>query len=185
MKRLIIILIILIGGSGCISGFQDDVNKVTQALALTLRTFISFFQENLGDCEAFLSIYDGISEEPETCDNGDEGSFQLTKLSVECIDGPPLTATANFILSQNNCQDDGTEITATGDMNMTLSFSAAGNIGTLSSQDFLAQGLTFVFGNFETKVEFANNNLSCDDSDDLLVDGDDCEVSGDCQDCNF
>lgn len=161
------------------------MNTVTQALALTVRTFIFFFQENLGNCTSFLEIYDAISEEPQTCDNGTDGSFQVTKVSVTCIDGPPLTATANFVLSQDNCQDDGTEITATGDMNMSLSFSAAGNIGTLSSQDFLAQGLTFIFGNFETKVDFSNNNLSCDDSDDLNVDRDDCEVSGDCESCDF
>ena len=184
-KRWAILTFIFIYLSGCVSGFQDDVNVVTRALALTVRTFVSFFQENLGDCNAFLEIYNGISEDPQTCDNGTNGSFQVTKTGVNCIDGPPLTATANFILEQNNCQDDGTEITSTGTMNMTLSFSAAGNIGILATTNLVAQGLNFVFDNFQTRVDLSNNNLSCSDSGDLNVDGDNCSVSGDCRKCNF
>jgi len=185
LKRWLILILLFTSLSACISGFQDDVDVVTQALALTVRTFISFFQENLGDCEAFLEIYNGITEDPQTCDNGSDGSFQITKTSVTCLGGPPLTAMANFILEQNNCQDDGTEITATGTMNMTLSFTAAGNIGILASADLVAQGLGLVFDNFQTRVDLSNNNLSCSDSGDLTVNGDICSVSGDCRKCNF
>ncbi len=166
-------------------GRNGQVDDVTRALALTIRTFINFFQDNLGNCTQFLQIYDALTEEVQDCDNPGEGTFQLTKLSVVCENGPPLTATADFTLEQTNCQDNGTKITSTGTMAMTLSFSAAGNIGILATNDLLAQSLTFVFNNFQTQVDLSNNNLSCRDSDDLTVDGGNCSVSSDCRQCNF
>jgi len=177
------ILLALVFCWGC--GRNTQVDDVTQALALTLRTFINFFQDNLGNCDLFLQIYDELTETVQECDNPGEGTFQLTKISVICENGPPLTATADFILDQTDCQDNGTKITSTGSMTMTLSFSAAGNIGILASTNLVAQDMTFVFDNFQTKVDLSNNNLSCGDSGDLTVDGSNCSVSSNCQKCNF
>jgi hypothetical protein len=187
MKRFTSILLLFSATAvfSCGSSRNSDADQVTRALALTARTFINFFEDNLGNCEAFFVIYDGITEELESCDNGDEGSFQVTKLSVTCTDGPPLTATAQFTLEQTNCQDNGTGITSTGLMEITLDFSAAGNFGTLASTDLLSQGLTFVFTDFVAKVVLSSSNLSCSDSGDLTVDGDICSVASNCRRCVF
>lgn len=183
--RYVLIFLILSSVLACSGGQNKQVDDVTQALALTVRTFINFFQDNLSNCDRFLQIYDGITEDVETCDNGDAGTFQVTKISVTCDNGPPLTAVVELTLNQDNCQDNGTKITSTGLMDMTLNFSAGGNIGILASQDLLAQDLTFVFDNFQAKVDFSNSNLSCSDSGDLTVDGDPCSVASNCRQCVF
>lgn len=168
---------------GC--GRDRQVDQVTRSLALTVRTFIEFFQDNLGNCDLFFQIYDDLTEEVQPCDNPGDGTFQVTKGMIECENGPPLTATVDFTLVQDNCQDDGTKITSTGTILMTLDFSAAGNIGILASTDLVAQDLTFVFDNFQSKVDLSNNNLSCSDSGDLTVDGANCSVSSNCRQCDF
>lgn len=186
MRRVLFLFLVIVFFSQCGFGSrQKEADRVTRALALTVRTFLNFFQDNLSNCDAFFQIYDEISTEPQECDNGSEGSFQLSKGMVTCEDGPPLTAEADFILVQNNCRDNGTDITSTGSMGMIINFSAAGNIGMLSTSDLEAQGLMFVFDGFETKLDFSNNNLSCNDSGDLTVDGSNCSVSSDCRRCNF
>jgi hypothetical protein len=188
MKRgvsILFLLLSLLGGFACGSSRNSDADKVTRALALTLRTFINFFQDNLKNCDAFFEIYDAISEAAQPCDNPEDGTFQLTKFTVACSDGPPLTANALFTLEQINCKDNGTEITSTGLMDMILDFSAAGNFGTLASVNLLAQDMSFVFTDFITKVDLSSNNLSCSDSGDLTVDGQDCSVASNCQRCVF
>lgn len=177
-------ILICLASSSCGSSRNSEVDRVTRALALTARTFINFFQDNLQNCEAFLVIYDGITEEVQPCDNP-EGTFQVTKVSVTCADGPPLTAFVELILAQNNCQDNGTDINSTGVMNLTLEFSAGGNFGTLATDNLLAQGFVFVFADFIAKVNLSSSNLSCGDSGDLIVDGDDCTPSSNCRRCVF
>jgi hypothetical protein len=156
IKRCLIFFVIIlsIAGLSCGSSQSGDADKVTRALALTVRTFINFFQDNLKNCDSFFEIYDGITEEVQPCDNPGEGTFQVTKLTVTCQNGPPLIANAVFTLEQNNCQDNGTKITSTGTMQMTLDFSAAGNFGTLATEDLFAEGLTFVFTDFVGNVCF-------------------------------
>ena len=187
MKRSgsILFILILMGISACGSSRNSEADKVTRALALTARTFINFFQDNLKNCESFLEIYDAITEAVENCDNGDEGTFQVTKVSVTCDSGPPLVGTVQLTLAQNNCEDNGTDINSTGIMQLTLDFSAAGNFGTLVTEDLLAQGLMFVFDDFVAKVELSSSNLSCNDSGDLTVDGDNCNVASNCRKCVF
>jgi hypothetical protein len=175
----------LFSASACGSNSNSDVNKVTRALALTARTFINFFQDNLKNCDAFLQIYNELTEEVQPCDNPDEGTFQVTKLEVTCTDGPPLIANAVFALQQTNCRDNGTDITSTGLINLVLDFSSSGNFGTLASEDLVAEGITFVFPDFVAKVDLSSNNLSCNDSGDLIADGDSCRVASNCRNCAF
>lgn len=162
---------------------EEQVDRTARALALTIRTFISFWEEDLGNCADFIRIYDELTEEVQSCDN--DGTFQVTKISVSCVDGPPLDGVVTLTLNQNNCQDNGTDITSTGDINMELNFSSAGNIGILATTDLLSQGITFIFDNFQTQVDLSNNNLSCSDSGNLNADGRNCNVSSDCRRCNF
>jgi hypothetical protein len=186
MKRPLSILFLIISLTSLSCGSsQGDVDKVTRALALTVRTFINFFQDNLKNCDSFLQIFDAITEEVQPCDNPEDGTFQVTKLNVTCQDGPPLTATAQFTLQQTNCQDNGTKITSTGLMQLTLDFSSAGNFGTLASQDLVAEGLTFVFTDFVGEVSLASSNLSCSESGNLIVDGSSCRVASNCRKCIF
>jgi hypothetical protein len=187
MKRVISFLLVsfLITTLSCGSSRNAEADRVTRALALTARTFINFFQNNLKNCDSFLQIYNEITEEVQTCDNGDEGTFQVTKQSVTCSSGPPLIATVVFTLTQNNCEDNGTDITSTGVMQITLDFSTAGNFGTLASENLFAQDLTFVFADFVAKIVLSSNNLSCEDSGDLTVDGENCRPASNCRSCSF
>lgn len=185
LTSLCIVIFLAVSLSHCGLGSREkNVDRVTQALALTIRTFISFWEEDLNNCGNFIQIYDELTEDVETCDNGD-GTFQVTKISIACADGPPLTGVVNLILSQNNCKDDGTDVTSTGNIRMELNFSSAGNIGILASTDLLSQDILFIFDNFQTRVDLSNNNLSCSDSGDLNADGENCNVSSDCRRCNF
>jgi hypothetical protein len=187
MKRGLILLSLILSLTffSCGSSQSGDADKVTRALALTVRTFINFFQDNLNNCDSFLQIYNGITEDVQPCDNPGEGTFQVTKNNVTCENGPPLTATVQLTLEQNNCKDNGTGITSTGVMQLTLDFSSAGNFGTLASQDLFAEGLTFVFDDFVGKVSLASNTLSCADSGNLIVDGSSCRPSSNCRNCVF
>lgn len=187
MKKVIFIFLILISFSNCGIGNskQDKVNRATQNFALTIRTFINFFQDNLKNCKDFLEIWDAIIEEPQTCDNGTDGVFQVTKDMVNCENGPPINATAFFTITVNNCKDDGTDVTSTGTETLELTFTSAGNIGILITNDMLVDEFNYTFDDFETKVDLSNNNLSCSDSGDMFVDGDKCSVASNCRRCNF
>ncbi len=179
-----LILFFLLGTVACgPSGRDAEVNRVTQALALTARTFVSFFQDDLKNCDRFENIYDELSTSPEPCDG--RGFFQLSKLSVSCENSSPLNAQADFVLEQIDCRDNGTGITSSGKMTLSLQFSSQGNIVLMASQELFAQELVFNFQDFQVKINLSSNNLSCSDSGNLTVDGEDCNVASNCRSCRF
>lgn len=169
---------------GCASSEQDSINRGVRYLALTGRTFIYFFQDNLSSCDKFLEVYNQISEEVEDCNNPGEGTFKLTKLNAQCVPGAPINAIADFQLEQNNCQDSNTDVFAAGPLSLSLEFSAKGNFAILETDSIDLNEAEFVLSNFRIEIEFSNNDLSCIDSEDIMVEGETCDVASDCRSCN-
>lgn len=192
MKKFLLIFLIFFLMPACDSGGskQDEVNKAVRNFALSIRTFVNFFKDDLNNCADWLAIFDAITTEPQPCDNGDEGFFQVSKGTADCVDGTPLNAEANFVIDQVNCKDNGTNVTVTGTMNLQLDFSGEGNIGFLSADGLIVQGFGFSFESFRTRVDFSNSSLSCSDSGEVTVSeagvpDQTCNVSSSCRTCSL
>ena len=186
---LVSAIILQIGACNFSDSKQRSVNDVTEAFALTNRTFIGFFQDNLKSCNAFFEIYDELSEDVVVCDD-DTGTFQVTKESASCDDGPPLVAQADFTVVQDGCKDTGTDITSTGTFQLQANFSPEGNIGIMMATDLIAKDLGFTYTNFWTRVDLSDNNLSCSDAGDMTVSevgapDETCGISSNCRRCNL
>ncbi len=183
MKKTFLALIgICLVLGACGSSQNDEVDRGVRYLALTGRTFIFFFQDDLSSCDQFFEVYDQITEETQTCDN--EGNFSVTKLNAQCLGGSPINAVADFQLEQINCRDSNTDVIAEGVMQLSLEFSTKGNLAFIQTNSLLLNENIFSFDDFRVEIEFSNNDLSCADSANLFVNNEICDVSSDCRNCN-
>lgn len=181
------ILLCLISLSACelFDGDQSDADLITQALALTGTTYVDFFQDSLANCQDFAELFAALETDLQTCDNGDEGTFRSFKQDFFCEAIAPIEARAEFLLVQENCQDDSTELTSTGEILIQLEFSTDGNFANLSSEELITDRGVAVFQDFRVQVNFATNTLSCSESEDIEINSQICRVRSNCESCQL
>ncbi len=165
------------------SGIQGTVNQATKALARDAANFINFFQDNLGSCESFFQIADNIAASLQTCSNGADGSFMVETSNAQCLGGAGLNASVDFLIEEINCRDDNTSTTGDGTFTISLSFTSGGNFAFLASPGLVLNGVNFIFDGVEVQLKFSNNTLECNGS--LNADGQNCDISSNCERCNL
>ncbi|MCB1214621.1 MAG: hypothetical protein KDK66_04005 [Deltaproteobacteria bacterium] len=168
--KILFSILILIPTLACgiFNNDQNDVNQVTQGLALTGKTFVDFFEDNLDSCQDLVEVFNALEATTKPCDN--DGNFVLNKTleSFSCQSDSPLQAQMELVLTQNNCKDQQTNLTSTGRIEIVLEFSSSGNFAILKSDGLLSQGKLFVF-ELPVRVDFATNSLSCSEAGDLQI----------------
>jgi len=185
-KWVLFLLLLGFFGYGCGGSSQDrqaNTDDAVQDFALLAQSLVGFFKNSLNSCESFNSVLVGLSQDPQKCDNGDDGSFTLIHGNVECTNGSPLNLSSDFTMNQTNCEDKDNNVISDGPLDFNFSTSNQGNIVLMSSTGIVVNGFNITTSNFEVKLRFTNNTLNC--SGNLTVDGDECQVNSNCDNCKF
>jgi hypothetical protein len=179
-KSLLVVSLFLL--TACGSGNTTTLSSTSQTLANQglqfLTALVQQVQKNLtgaSDCSQFQQVLDNLVG-TQNCSVGGTQSQEVSQIT--CVDSPSFLGQATLSTTFQNCQDPGQ--TLGGTVQMDLHWDGSVLTAPLQSNDFSFNGFFYSIQNLTITVD-ATGVPVC--SGVLLIQGELCGVSSDCNFC--